>query len=635
MDHPMNPHLRRLAAAIASLLFILGGLAAFAAPNLTLFGYRNMTTQREIPLAVILVNFTNATVDAKKTVPYRMGEELVGGNYAAAEQYYSNWFFGRPEWSVSVNNYFHEISNGRFRWNPAGVHMVTVDTNDLYEAFFLRSANGDAADTAYITKMVKQAIAQGFDLASYGAAFIDELDCTIILYTNDKTFGGGARHAGINLGGGSGFYQGKVAIQQYTMGLRVAAEELIHVLQAGVCGDIYGPSSMSHGFSTMSADDGAILHVDPWHKLQLGWSEPRIRSLWEGGLINLPAAQLMDSNGPVILYDPSQTNRDTREFFMLEYRCDNVHGVGKGYDANVADNGLVIWHIQQNQRTCDPVNYTSTYFPFSEQHWFRCSECFGLFYTQGNQHCPATAGNHKAVDGHLRMPYDNPAVQGVPGWRYCRQCGQLFYLPNINASVCAAGGLHSSGTGAYNLRLDSDPESLGQRGWRHCGKCQTLFHDIEGAFGVCAAGGPHETAAGTSTYAVMWEGGDRCMMIEGSPNLSRSQGGAWHGGDLVPTLRWFDGTLSRTRIKVYPFDPGDDTLTIEIMPHGDTWVDFGYRGLENGSFEQPFNTLLEGANTNYPGGTLHLKTGVSPEILKIKKPMRIEAYGGVATVGRP
>jgi M6 family metalloprotease-like protein len=637
----MQRHFISTVGWIISAAFLISGVAATTEPPLRAFGYGNMTTKRAIPLAIILVNFTNDVVETESTLPYKMGSNLVGSDYAGAEQYYSNWFFSRTLSPQSVNGYFLEISNGRFQWLHGGVFMVLMDTNNLHAAFMDRTGDGGKADVQYMTLMIQQAMKQGFDPVGFNAdgnQVVTSQECAIQLYTNDKTFGGGARVETMPLTTGFPpiFYNDYVAIQHYDLGMRVVAEELIHVLQDDHCGDIYGPSSMSHGFSTMSANGGASLHVDAWHKLQLGWSEPRVQSMSQGGLLDLPAAQLREANGPVVLYDPSDTNRNDREFFMLEYRTSSVQGLGEGYDKDVADSGLVIWHIQQNPLSNDPLDYTPTYFPFAERHWYRCTNCFGLYYTQGSQFCPSSQNNHIAIDGHIRMPFDNPKVGGVPGWRYCKECGQLFYLPNVSLSVCKVNGqTHVPGTGDYRLRRDDDPESLGQRGWSHCGKCQCLFHEIDGNRGVCAAGGAHEVAEGTSTYALMWGEGVRTMMIEGSPKLSRSQGGAWHGGDLVPTLRWFDGSLSRTRIKVYAFSPGDDRITIEIMPHYDTWVDFGYTGEEDGSFERPRNTFGEGVDAVYPEGVLHLKAGSTPEKRKVTKPMRMEAFGGSVTIGRP
>jgi hypothetical protein len=49
-------------------------------------------------------------------------------------------------------------------------------------------------------------------------------------------------------------------------------------------------------------------------------------------------------DAPVILYDPA---RGATEYFMLEYRA-NANMRGLHYDENVADNGLVIWHVKQD-----------------------------------------------------------------------------------------------------------------------------------------------------------------------------------------------------------------------------------------------------------------------------------------------
>jgi hypothetical protein len=77
--------------------------------------------------------------------------------------------------------------------------------------------------------------------------------------------------------------------------------------------------------------------------MQLGWSEPRIRTLRAAGTELLPAANLGRPDAPVILYDPA---RGVGEYFILEYRT--ASRAGLDYDEDVADTGLVIWHVQQN-----------------------------------------------------------------------------------------------------------------------------------------------------------------------------------------------------------------------------------------------------------------------------------------------
>ena len=638
----MNSLIKCLALGVVCAVMGPAQEGAAATPALPEFGHGNMLTKRAIPNAIILVNFTNNNGSTVHTVPYKMGATRVNTNYRAAEQYYSNWFFGQTTSPETLNGYFRELSNGRFQWQPAGVYMVLMDTNDLHGAFMGRAGGvGGLADTRYMTRMIQQAMVQGFDLESYDASnnnIVDEPECTIQLITNDKTFGGGARYLTLALGGFDQ-YRGWVTIQSYDLGLRVLAEELIHVLQAGHCGDIYGPSGMSDGFTTMSG--GSVLHVDAWHKLQLAWCEPRIYSMRDSNRVVLPAAQLMDTTGPVILCDPVAAGRGAKEFFVLEYRTPNTVSRGAGYDKDVADNGLVIWHAQQNSGK-DPVDFTSTYYT-GLNNWWRCTNCLGLFST-GPGHssvCPMIGLSHVAeasVDepaGHLRMLPNDPSPRGVPGWRWCQRCGQLFYGPNAATSHCAAaaGGPHLADASDYRLRRDDDPEALGQRGWLHCAKCESLFRPSDSNSGVCEASGMHAAGGNTNSYTVLWAGGVRAMMTEGSPNLMRSRGGAWHSGDTTPSLRWFDGTLSPARIVVHPFATYADQITIEIQGYYDVWVDFAYGGTEEGSFERPFDTFSEGVNAVFPTGPLHIKAGVSAEKGRVIKPMKIEAYGGRVTLG--
>src|SRR5262249_53820182 len=105
-------------------------------------------------------------------------------------------------------------------------------------------------------------------------------------------------------------------------------------------------SSFSYALTLMSCtsyDNSNSFHLDPWHKMQLGWSEPRIRSVHDIGVEAISAAQLSDPNAPVLLYNPACGNS---EFFLLEYRT-RTSPVGAGYDKNAAGNGLAIWHIKQ------------------------------------------------------------------------------------------------------------------------------------------------------------------------------------------------------------------------------------------------------------------------------------------------
>lgn len=86
-------------------------------------------------------------------------------------------------------------------------------------------------------------------------------------------------------------------------------------------------------------------HLDPWHKMLFGWSEPRLVALRAGGVVDIPAAQLGSADGPVLLFD---STRGGSEFFLIEYRSRSTPS-GAGYDDNVSGNGMVLWHFAVGQ----------------------------------------------------------------------------------------------------------------------------------------------------------------------------------------------------------------------------------------------------------------------------------------------
>jgi M6 family metalloprotease-like protein len=634
--------LQRLGAlGIACGTLHLAGIG-LAAPPLTDFGYANMRTDRTLYLAIILVNFTNTPVPSSVATPYVMGTTPVGANYAAAEQWYTNWFLAvNGSTNPTVNGYLHEASNGRMGCRLAGLTMLTLDTNLNYAGVAARAGGpGGTADRIYASNFLWLAASKaGFatvtnrDLNHNGT--ITDAECCLVLLSNDKTIGGGTRYPGLlPLPNTTTKWLTPFTFQAVDdTPLCVVNHELIHVLQGGHSRDIYGPdSSLSEGFTIMSGGR-KITHPDAWHKLQLAWCEPRIHSLREPGLLQLPAAQLMQSNGPVILYDPQDPQRNTTEFFILEYRTTNTITAGRGYDWEVGNgtSGLVIWHVRHNSNK-DPVEYTQTFYPSAETQWRECLHCQGLFHTAGSSlACPRTNNAaHEALSSRLCLPANDPSVEGVPGWRRCVDCSQLFYLPNLASSVCAKGGQHASTSAEYRLRFDSDPEALGPPGWRHCGKCQCLVNGE----GVCPAGGVHVMAAGTPTYTLFWWDHVFAIMTAGAPDLARGRGDAWGSGSITPMLRYYDGSECLTRLRVLPFPSDADEITVEVQPNYEIWVDFSYSGFEDGSFDHPFNLLSEGVNAVASGGSLMIKFSYSPLPAHITKPMRIRAYGGPALIGR-
>lgn len=133
---------------------ILGAAAGLplpcaAEPTLEDFGYGAMRTDRTLYLAVILVNFTNTPVPDSVAKPYVTITDPVGTNYAAAERFFTNWFFTmNGSTNPTVNGYLHEASNGRMRCRMAGLTMLTLDTNLNYAGVAARVGGGGGRLTA-------------------------------------------------------------------------------------------------------------------------------------------------------------------------------------------------------------------------------------------------------------------------------------------------------------------------------------------------------------------------------------------------------------------------------------------------------------------------------------------------------
>jgi M6 family metalloprotease-like protein len=79
-------------------------------------------------------------------------------------------------------------------------------------------------------------------------------------------------------------------------------------------------------------------HLDPVHKLCLGWLNPRFVS--KSGIYQL--SDVETQHEVIILYNPSVR---IDEYFFIENRWP-----GETYDKNLPDSGLAIWHVIQNPK---------------------------------------------------------------------------------------------------------------------------------------------------------------------------------------------------------------------------------------------------------------------------------------------
>jgi M6 family metalloprotease-like protein len=334
---------QRAFLAVALLDFLMT-CERLKAATLADFGYGHRTENNHLPsggrpLLVIMACFDSN------------GPSECFANYEHDWTFYHNLIFGSANSPISMNGYFEENSNARFWWVPvatelgptAGITKVWVNSSGCLEC-------PGMTEIAYYSNLVAHAM-QSVNFANYdsdhnGVVTMDEMAIAII---NSDFKSGGTRNAG-HVPGPQAAFQGLVSNLGYFVTFDTWCHELSHSL--GTL-DLYGTNCASEDVTLMSCTspfaNSNSFHLDPWHKMQFGWTEPRIRELSTGGAENISAAQLMDPQAPIILYDAA---RGTSEFFMLEYRTPNSP-IGPGYDKDVANealttNGLAIWRIKQN-----------------------------------------------------------------------------------------------------------------------------------------------------------------------------------------------------------------------------------------------------------------------------------------------
>jgi len=314
-------------------------------PGVTLddFGYQKMGLQAlgARPALVILLDLANTGTFSHPTSYY---DDLV-----------FNFFNTNSAGVRSVNGFFLENSHGRFYLTRAGAGIIgplQLNATDRAMAATNDIARGGIA--------INAAVAAGFDFAPYDAnndGIIIASEVQVMIFDNlTQNDSGAARWANptgptnavaFTPPGSSKSISMYVGLLTQRVSFATLCHEVSHIIGTK---DLYGVWNVTcHGvrYTLMSctittADDMETYGLDAWHKLQLGWVEPRIRTLGPGGVESITAAQsLAATDAPIILYDPAH---GTHEFFLLEYRT-STSPWGSGYDANIPTSGLGIWHV--------------------------------------------------------------------------------------------------------------------------------------------------------------------------------------------------------------------------------------------------------------------------------------------------
>jgi len=303
------------------------------------------------PLIVIVAEFTSTNVV----------------RLAHPSSWYEDYIFSfLPTNSLlrSVNAAFHEMSNSRFFWSPCKAVDLSLTAQDHFPSFPGSAfPNSDLGAHLYHSNIVAKALARRLiDLARFDTdrdKIVTQAELQIMVVKNEDISNGATRATGVVRDPNSGYvWSGEsgfsMPLFEHRTDFATVVHEAMHALNLV---DLYGkPGECRNSRTTLMSCTGCgagcaeatdIFHIDPFHKIQLGWSDPRIFPIRRGGLATIPAAQLRDPSAPVILYDQAHDQQlgGGREFFILEYRTRNTP-VGPGYDREVAGNGMVLWHVQ-------------------------------------------------------------------------------------------------------------------------------------------------------------------------------------------------------------------------------------------------------------------------------------------------
>jgi Tachylectin len=97
--------------------------------------------------------------------------------------------------------------------------------------------------------------------------------------------------------------------------------------------------SLMAGYS-FDANNQVPVHFDIWHKLVLGWAEPRVFRLTDPGFEEVWEG----ADGAILLWDDAH---GTNEYFLIERRGPALPG--QRYDSGVRGDGVAIWRINRSK----------------------------------------------------------------------------------------------------------------------------------------------------------------------------------------------------------------------------------------------------------------------------------------------
>ncbi len=253
--------------------------------------------------------------------------------------------FGNP--ARNIPDLFLQNSGGRFTWKSVGVlgpFDLPPDTGFCNPAV--------AEERRALRRAAVRAAAAATDFLVYdtnGDGIVEEHELGIFIsMTCDGTPTGSAEVRELGCISGT-FFCGRVASGRTQANFETIAHELSHLLGTK---DLYNGNCSGGCFraTLMSATIGtsAVVHIDPGHRLTLGWLNPRVYNL---NFIGDQEIVLQTRSRPgeidyaystALFYDDT---RGTEEYFLVELRQSSTP-----YDTNLADQGgVAVWNVRLNE----------------------------------------------------------------------------------------------------------------------------------------------------------------------------------------------------------------------------------------------------------------------------------------------
>ena len=320
----------RLFQALAFLVVLALPVMGSAQPKATEFGFKNQEAKGTRGLLVILIQDPKLNPLAHNAKRY---DDLMFSNG-------SRHF---------LNRYIAIMSDRRFSYYKAGIvgpYSVSRKDNKGND----RSSE-DIRNEAIRLAAVKDVDFSKFDMNKDKVVSTSELTIMVIDNFNDtgaQTDGG----RNLDIPAQKVRVQSAVSHLAHRESLMTMCHELLHTIGGH---DIYGWASRGminrrislFGPTTFGNDGTETFYLDPWHRMQFGWVEPTIRDMRVDGSIELRVPQLVENvptlpPPPLILYD---SEKGTKEFFILEYRNGAAGPNKTNYDMDVPSYGLSIWHV--------------------------------------------------------------------------------------------------------------------------------------------------------------------------------------------------------------------------------------------------------------------------------------------------